>query len=73
VSIAHLIIIDKDGNPVEVIHDGNGNRLAPVATTFKELLKADHAPSEIIIQLPSLELARKILKVLARFSSSPRP
>lgn len=63
----HLIIIDRDGNPYEVPHDTEGNRSAPIATTFKDLKNEDHPPSEITIQSPTMELAEKVFKVVDKY------
>ena len=58
----HRIIILPSGEAVvDDDRGGEGNRQTE-STTFKDLLRIDHAPSEITFQGLNLEQANKLLK-----------
>ena len=61
----HRILILPDGTTIVEEHDGEGNRVAE-PHTIKEMLAFDHAPADIIIQQPSLELTQAILKAVEK-------
>jgi len=61
----HKIIILPNGDVLVEEHDGEGNRTT--TTTIEKMLVEDHAPREIVIQQPSLDLANAVLKAVKKF------
>ena len=65
--MSHKVIILPDGTEQVIEHDGEGNRAEPVTMTAKQIVKLDHAPSEITIQSPTMELTKVILKAVEKY------